>query len=364
MVGLDLGLKTGYGQRNGDTMTGTSTDPGLTAVEILFKELMVDDDWSIRRERGFTWWSYRLAQHVEATPIFTVNDGTLASFIRVWTDVVSDVSDINAAEEILSFVNVHTSMSALILEPDDRSISECFTFVVYADNAHGWAKATSVAAVLQNVEAHAFSEALAEAVGGQPDVSEHPINGERPVMDDILNVPEQVIKPIGMGRSKFAGPMIQKLTTMDPAPWVLANGDDDSFTAEVHYSSDVTAEEVIMLPHIYQEGSGTALIQVLIREPHQELGSGAVVVLKLPVSFDEDKVAHVAMEMNRLDAAGESNAPMMGAWCQEPGDPNSIAFFSFVPSFMAWPGVLENLITYNSIRAEWAHQVLGEERGD
>lgn len=43
------------------------TDVGLDAVEYLFKALQVDEEWSIRRPRGFTWWSYRLAQHIDAT---------------------------------------------------------------------------------------------------------------------------------------------------------------------------------------------------------------------------------------------------------------------------------------------------------
>jgi hypothetical protein len=111
------------------------------------------------------------------------------------------------------------------------------------------------------------------------------------------------------------------------------------------------------VPHL-DEGPGTGLIQVFVNDPHPELGSGAVIVLRLPVTFDEDEAAHLATELNRLEAEGESNTPMMGAWCQDPNDANSVTFVSFVPSIIAWSGVLENLVTYNSIRAGWAHDIL------
>jgi hypothetical protein len=37
-------------------------------VDSLYEQLMVDEQWAVRGERGFTWWSYRLAQHIEVGP--------------------------------------------------------------------------------------------------------------------------------------------------------------------------------------------------------------------------------------------------------------------------------------------------------
>lgn len=44
------------------------TDIGLQMLDSLVDQMMIDEEWSVRRERGFTWWSYRLAQHVEVSP--------------------------------------------------------------------------------------------------------------------------------------------------------------------------------------------------------------------------------------------------------------------------------------------------------
>ena len=43
-------------------------DVGLRLLDSLYEQMMIDDQWALRRERGFTWWAYRLAQHVEVGP--------------------------------------------------------------------------------------------------------------------------------------------------------------------------------------------------------------------------------------------------------------------------------------------------------
>ncbi|MBT6446529.1 MAG: hypothetical protein HOK58_16265, partial [Acidimicrobiaceae bacterium] len=53
----------------------TSPDAGLRAVEMLFEQMMIDEEWATRRPRGFTWWAYRLAQHIEAGEPYEVAPG-------------------------------------------------------------------------------------------------------------------------------------------------------------------------------------------------------------------------------------------------------------------------------------------------
>jgi len=43
------------------------SDPGLAVVEHLYKQMQIDAQWSVRQERGFTWWGDRLAQRVWAS---------------------------------------------------------------------------------------------------------------------------------------------------------------------------------------------------------------------------------------------------------------------------------------------------------
>jgi hypothetical protein len=104
-------------------------------------------------------------------------------------------------------------------------------------------------------------------------------------------------------------------------------------------------------------GPGTALVQVFTDQPHPDYGSGALILLRLPVTFS-DQAASVANELNRAEADGTSTTTMLGAWCRDPGEDDSVAFTSFVPSGLARPGVLDNLVLYAAGRAAWAHEML------
>lgn len=41
------------------------TDAGVKFLEAQRAKMMIDDEWTQQRERGFTWWAFRLAQHFE-----------------------------------------------------------------------------------------------------------------------------------------------------------------------------------------------------------------------------------------------------------------------------------------------------------
>ena len=43
-------------------------DAGLQVVEFVYRTMRIDEEWSIREPRGFTWWGHQLAQRVWAEP--------------------------------------------------------------------------------------------------------------------------------------------------------------------------------------------------------------------------------------------------------------------------------------------------------
>ena len=90
-----------------------ASDIGLVAVEELFTDLMVDEEWAERRPRGFSWWSHRLAQHIEASPPVIVG-GREVCEVRVWTDVARDVEEAREPLKWLSLTNMRATLSALI----------------------------------------------------------------------------------------------------------------------------------------------------------------------------------------------------------------------------------------------------------
>lgn len=80
------------------------SDVGTWMVGNLYQQLMVDDQWSVQRERGFTWWGYRLAQHIEvAAPVH--DRGLDLCVFRIWTEVVRNVDADSNPAAVLAQLN-------------------------------------------------------------------------------------------------------------------------------------------------------------------------------------------------------------------------------------------------------------------
>ena len=87
-------------------------DVGIRLIESLYSQLMIDGKWSVRRERGFTWWSYRLAQHVEVSEPFE-SGGLSVCSVRIWTEMVNNVDPAaNPVEIVRPFVNGQVEVPA------------------------------------------------------------------------------------------------------------------------------------------------------------------------------------------------------------------------------------------------------------
>ena len=139
----------------------SSDDIGLRLIAELYQRLFIDDEWAVRRPRGFTWWSYRLAQHVDAEPV-VIRGGRPTCMVRVWTEVVNDVDPSRDPALVVTPANIHATLSALVWDPERRTLSDHCSYLVDDDNAVVARWILPVAAVLQNTAAHSRAHALAE----------------------------------------------------------------------------------------------------------------------------------------------------------------------------------------------------------
>lgn len=329
-------------------------DPGQLVLGTLADRLMIDEEWSTRQERMLTWWPYRLAQHLEVSEPYAVDDGATAVCVHVWSDVVTSVTDTQAAIEVTDVANQRETLSALVYDPDRRTIVESFGCVLFADTVSMWAQPLALAAILQSAAAHSRAHSLAGVVGGTPAHSDHPSSGRRPEVDDMLNVPEQLVVPRGGEPSAFEGPLLQALTRA-ALDWYPSTGGEHGFTAEVPFRDDIPAV-VALGEGMVEEGPGTALVRVWADVAHPDYGSGALLALQLPPNLG-DEAAAAAGRLNLAASTTEMTA--LGAWSSVPGDPGSLAFSCFLPSVIAQPGLLENLLLMAGMQALWARDNLG-----
>ncbi|MGW8815548.1 hypothetical protein [Gordonia terrae] len=330
-------------------------DIGLRLLESLYRQLMIDDQWALRRERGFTWWSYRLAQHVEVSPPF-MSQGIEASQVRIWTETVGAVDPNSDPARVVASLNIQATLDALVWQSDRAMISRCSTAVVH-DHNFGWiSEVLATAATLQNDAAHYQAHDLARALGGEPAASNHPFSGVRNERDDILNVPSQVVVREGSHESRFTGSSMANVARFLVEKNFLGSADDTGLTCEVPFSRN---EPVAVTSLAGGDQLHSSLVQVYTDVAHPETGSGMLVTLKLPVSPHPAEVATIANGLNVAEARGESSANLLGAWCSDPTSERTVAYCSFVPNLLSRHVRAESVVLDLAARSRFACGFLG-----
>lgn len=337
-------------------------DVGIQILDAIYDQLQVEDQWAFRRQRGFTWWGYRLAQHIDVSS--PVHDrGLDLCNLAIRTDVVRDVDPNTNPAALLVALNRQATINALVWDPATATISVCCAVTVHQDIASWIYYILAMAAVLQNDLAHAHTVTLAKACGGSPAGSNHPTHGVRNEPNGSMNVPARMIVPAGQEPSKFVGePCLgieRFLAELAQQKGWYGTSDAHGATVEVPFTGN--------RPAMLQDSNSpdaqleTALVQVFTDVSHPEFGNGALVVTQLPVSPGAERAVVLANDLNLAESAGGYDAPpLFGAWVPDPfseGE-NGLAFSSFLPNFLAMGGILNNWVVYQATRAQFARQFL------
>ncbi len=336
-----------------------ASDIGLVAVEELFTDLMVDEEWAERRPRGFSWWSHRLAQHIGASPPVIVG-GREVCEVRVWTDVARDVEEAREPLKWLSLTNMRATLSALIWDPTNQKIADCCSVMVHAGNLSWVRKVLPLAAIMQNAAAHSRAQAIAEVLAGNPDTSEHPESGERPFGDDMLNAPLEIVNT---SKSKFVGTMTRRLEALAGRVGLVGFSSQTEFSCELPFAGVMPVGALNDDWHVE-----TSLLQVFSDAEHPDYGPGALMTLSLPARLKGHDLSEVSNNLNRLEFIdldhalgtdslnGARQFTLTGAWCPDPRskERDRVAFNTFVPSVLARPGILENFFLYQILRSRFA----------
>jgi len=329
------------------------SDVGLQAVDRIFSMLQIDEEWSIRRPRGFTWWPYRLAQHIDATEPWQ-DDGFQLSRVRIRTDVADSVDADRHPEEFLAAANAQETLSAVVWDQQERSISECCTGIVHQQNSDCLSRLLATAAVLQINAAHGRAQGLAEVLGGVPAASNHPSSGERPEPDEMVFAALQMTEQAKEAGRSFSGPLLSNLSGFLPQYELLGFSDESSFSCEVPFVGPVpsAAKVAINLPDKSQRPE-TSLLQIYSDIEHPNYGTGALVTLLLPITFDPDEIPRLVNKLNLTEAKANTHSNLLGAWCPDPTNKrrNTIAFTAFLPNMLADSTILANQVVFNAVRS-------------
>jgi hypothetical protein len=334
-----LGQMPGLGNARprGGAEIKAELDPGLAVVRYLYDNSRVDAEWSVREERGFTWWADGLAQRVWCDPGFD-DEGIEIHRLFVETDLVRGVEDATESVRAADSFNGLTAGSALVFEPQAGTIRSVASMWVHEQSVEWIARSLSVIGAIQVAQAQQQATMLVPMAGGELALSAHPESGPRPEPDEMLGVLE-IVRMDGRAAPGWAGEqMAVALEQLRALPAVvLASGDDEGITLEVPY------------------GQATALIQLDTSWAHPDLGAGLLARLSLP--GDAAPGPESAARRNRQELAALTRAHFTGGWI---GSGPFAVYLSFFPNMLSRTGLGVTNIALSMIgRARWTAEDAG-----
>lgn len=315
-------------------------DAGLATLTRIFERLLIDEAWTVRRPRGFTWVAHRLAQSVDATAPFD-SLGVMISPVTVRVPVVQGVqAPQEDVELLLGRMNADAVGCALIYWPEERRIESFLGHAVHDEILDYRAEQLAAVAILQLCNTEAGADWLAEKVGGNVAQWAHPKGGRRADRDDMLNVADHVFIPRGDGPSRYADG-----TEID-AVLALIQGSG--------YASLGGSAGGVSIEAPFGEGE-TSLIRLRTGEVHPWLGAGLLVTTSLPMHFSASKLTRIAGRLNRDQVGALDQVGGIGAWSLRPehGGREFVTWTRFLPNALYRPGGAKDAALPELIRARW-----------
>ncbi|MGC8667216.1 MAG: hypothetical protein ACP5VE_03740 [Chthonomonadales bacterium] len=314
-------------------------DVGMDTIEYLYNSLKIDDEWSVREERGFTWWGYLLAQRIWAEPCID-DDGIVISRIQIRTDFARDVPQSNRALQSLMELAVLPDVSGFVRDPKDPTrVQIASSHIVHSATPVDLQRLIVWSASMQQGKAHRMLRLL-DRIGAKPDVTHHPRNGPRLTADEWVNV-EPVLHAYGrkIGCPWENGDLEAariRIFALAPA-CVLTTGDASGLAAEFPFRDN------------------TILLQMEADRHHPVYYSGIITRIMVPVGAHEcpdGDLQRRALELNELHVEGDHLTGLIGSWYGNTSD-NYLVFSQYVPSMAYVPNSALNLGLYALIVINW-----------
>lgn len=301
-----------------------AADVGVEALGVIHRKLMIDEEWTQRRERGFTWWAHRLPQQIDAgRPID--DRGIVVTRITSRIPILRGVTGgADLIDKVLTEWNFISDSCCYVYDPETRRIESVQSGIVHEQTLDWRAELLASYFIIQLCHAEEDAPVLRRALGGRLASSRHPTQGRRTEEDDMLNVVWSAFRPRGAGKSEFADrfefdAICDQVNRINAASF---GGSDTGVAIEVPF------------------GDNTALITLNAAEENPRIGAGLGVFLQLPIFASFEECARLAAWLNRNEAAGEFLSQCVGAWSVKKGGRFcTVARCEFIPNALHRPGL-------------------------
>jgi hypothetical protein len=322
-------------------------DLGQTLIEQVHRTLEVDDPWTTRTERSFSWIAHRLEQTVSTHR--GIQDGEFVLFkLCAETAVVDSVSAPEAiVDHVLSDLNRHSFGSCYSFSASERRIYATTNIWAHQDTA-GWRANTFGAYVVgQLTFAEAEADFLAERCAGTVARRAHPASGHRDRPDELLDVFGDVIAPKGQEPSLYRNAF-------------EFEGVADALKQSERVATLGGSADGIALESSFDDYTSISILSSTYR--HRLLGAGLSTCLQLPISITLEEGHRIAAMLNRRerDSGPIGGQGHFGAWCVDQGAAGGIAvsYRSFLPNILHLNGLIMDTATECISRMLWADQTM------
>jgi hypothetical protein len=323
-------------------MKNREVDPGIWVVQEMYKSMGIDEEWSLRSERGFTWWGHHYAQRVWAEEPFK-DQGVLVSKVNAESDFIQYSDPSPMRERILVELMRYASLSGIVVYSKRQCAKLRCSVFVHDQNQQWLSPLFSLASIMQLTDVEMKSEEVAPLIAARPDKSSHPHSGPRSNGDEMLGIFKQLVIPEG-----------KKPLNQVPAE-VLEWGAEDLN----HRGILATVSDMALTAHIPFEDTN-ALLQVLGRAEHPGLGNGLLFLLRLlpEKALERQKIDSVQiLRMNAHETVATVTGHFLGSWCMDSTNHKTVpVFVTFIPAVLCTPAICLNMIHSTVMHARWAEE--------
>lgn len=300
-------------------------DAGLEALRTIHQTLAIDEQWTLRSGRGFTWWGHRLPQRIDAGPAVPSGETEvfrLRSYIPLLHNVRAERAQV---EKTLNEINRLAACSAYIFDPSSREVFSLQRGVVHAGTV-AWRSVLLGSFFMQQLrDAEGRLDELAGLLGGEPVASAHPVAGPREVPDEMFSVIARYFSSHPDERPGFRNRFeFDAVVNMSDGMNAYSFGaSDDGLALEVPF------------------GAETALILMKADGPHPYVGAGLGIYKMLPARYDEADASRFANWLNLRELRNPFLWDFIGAWCKAPSAERFlVAHARFIPAAFYRPGLI------------------------
>ena len=324
-----------YQRKSLDAQISLRADVGPEIIEHVFKQMKIDEKWSIKFNRGFSWWAKNLKQTIWAELVFE-DEGMLISRLYSRCEILTGFEASTENYKILDPILSMASLSGILIEESNPdSLSYVCSMYAHEQNRMWVKNFFSLAVALQVGESQNQAESLARLTQSNLASSKHPASGNREISDDMLNF----IDVVKLADKTLPDDEFKSIAAfLNESPGIQAVGGDSDLRVQFSFNER------------------TMYFQVDVVENNPLMGKGALFLLQFPGQDDLASGIRLALKLNSLEFKSMTRANFLGSWCLS--NERILTHVSFVPAIGYQKGLLMNLCMSMAFRAKWFSELL------